>query len=250
MPSIRIFVKYLIVLFLLQLVIDLIQYFEIIERFSIFRELNLLYIPIIILLLNDFRRSNSSFKTTVWTIVALPFIVSWIGGLLGLTFREMCGESYTSSHNFMMAKCSFNVTFNPIRIMSFELMGFELYQRNLFLLSSYNLFLSPFFLFPLTYFIYVLFHFFKQKQINPFWSFVPFFHKIKLLKISDLPWTWIFIFMIPIVGLFWMYKMNKIIVQKEGIPESYAIWMTIAPHFFYGRLLFKGKEVKDETVEA
>ena len=56
--------------------------------------------------------------------------------------------------------------------------------------------------------------------------------------------------MIPIVGLFWMYKMNKIIVQKEGIPESYAIWMTIAPHLFYGRLLFKGKEVKDEIVKA
>ncbi len=124
--------------------------------------------------------------------------------------------------------------------------------------TAYNGFSS--FIFTLFYFIFtdfsilsvlILFHFtlfyyFKQNNINPYLCFIPVVKILMLAKVCNVPTSWKILLFVPVIRLYYFYKINLILTKGYNLSKLYIIGMTLLPYLFYGILIYKEKsEIND-----
>jgi len=84
-----------------------------------------------------------------------------------------------------------------------------------------------------------------EKAGQPGWvCIIPFYNIIILLKISNKPWWWIFMFFIPIANIVFMIMMLHRISLSFGKGAGFTVGLLFLSIIFWGILAFDKSEYK------
>jgi hypothetical protein len=243
-------IKFLIILIAFELILDIlklvipspIQYVESYYIFIIARAV------FFILLLKDLYKNKAKFLFALLAVLAFPIVIQIIQVGLGNVFIHFCPQQTSNNGKqgiisllnlFGDTSCSFQTQFYFFSYIEQPIF----YIKQFYATHEFSYFWSflfcPYIFYPFFFFKFCLFALFKANKRNPYLSLIPVVNNLTILKICRLPVYWIFILLIPFVRLFWFYHINKRLCELQCISESNAIWMTLLPSIFYGKLIFK-----------
>ncbi len=78
-----------------------------------------------------------------------------------------------------------------------------------------------------------------EKAGKPGWaSIIPIYNMIVMLEIAQKPWWWIFLMLIPYVGMIWGIWTINMMVKKFGKEEGFTIGCIFLPFVFFPILAF------------
>lgn len=78
-----------------------------------------------------------------------------------------------------------------------------------------------------------------KKANKPGWAaIVPIYNTLTLLEIIKKPWWWLFLMMIPFVGLIWSVWATNLFVKSFGKDEGFTVGVLLMPVVFYPILAF------------
>ena len=201
-----------------------------------------------ILLLKDLYKHKFKFGYVVLTVLVFPILIQIIQVCLGNIFIHFCPQQTSDSGGQgligLLNEMQNNSCPYPTRFDFFPYIRFPIFCiKQIFSDKEFSyfigLFFSPYVFYFFLSFKFCLFMLFKENGRNPYLSFIPIVNNITILKICKLPVSWIFILFIPLVRLFWFFKINKRLCELQNVNPSNAIWMTVIPSIFYGKLVFK-----------
>ncbi|MGI9652095.1 hypothetical protein [Chryseobacterium sp. RLHN22] len=243
-------IKFLTILLIFELLIDIlklvipaqIQYLEFSYVFTIVRAI------FFILLLKELYKQKIKFGFILLTVLLFPIFIQIIQIILGNIFIHFCPQQISDSDFQGLAGLLNETQTNncpyPTRFDFFPYIEFPIFCiKQIFSDKEFSyfmgLFFSPYIFYFFLFFKFCLFMVFKENSRNPYLSFIPIVNNMMILKICKLPVSWIFFLFIPFVRLFWFFKINKRLSELQNINPSIAIWMTLIPPIFYGKLVFK-----------
>lgn len=245
-------IKYLLILVSFELVLHVLKLIipvqvQQIESFEILRIIRAI---IFIFLLKDLYKCKIEFVQALLTVIAFPLVLQLIQVCFGNIFINFCPAEVSKPlvpgilgllNEFKGNNCNYITRFS-----FFPFLEHPLYCLKMFLVSFEFRYLWDFFLCPLVFYFFLFFKFclfkvFERNSENPYLSLVPVVNDITLLKICQFPVYWIFALLIPFVRLLPYYKINKRLCEIESVSQSNAIWITLLPYVFFGKLLVKSK---------
>ncbi|MEY3051689.1 MAG: hypothetical protein RLY31_1474 [Bacteroidota bacterium] len=78
-----------------------------------------------------------------------------------------------------------------------------------------------------------------EKAGQPGWAvIVPIYNLLVLLRIVGKPWWWLFLMIIPYVGLIWSIWTTNLLSKKFGKDEGFTVGLILLPVIFYPLLAF------------
>ena len=78
-----------------------------------------------------------------------------------------------------------------------------------------------------------------KKANKPGWAaIVPIYNTLTLLEIIRKPWWWLFLVMIPGVGIIWGIWATNLFVKSFGKDEGFTVGVLLLPVVFYPILAF------------
>jgi hypothetical protein len=237
--------KYLIILFVFEILIGIlkltaplfVQTIELDHVFVLVRAIIFIY------LLKECYILRVNFKSILIVVVSYIIVLDFIQVGLGTIFINFCSpeNNYDQANlsNLLSNACSFPTSLNLLYYFEIPF----IFLKQFFQTYNYgylvNCFLSPYILYLFLFYKFCLFHLFQQNNKNPYLSFIPIVNKIILLQLCQLPRYWIFFLVIPFVRLFFLFKINKRLIEIQHIENTKPIFLTLFPVVFYGELTFK-----------
>lgn len=89
---------------------------------------------------------------------------------------------------------------------------------------------------------------FKKGDISVVKAYIPIYNFIKLLNLGDFKWYYIFLFMIPIINIWFIIYFNIRLGKKFSKKNSFIVGMILLPIIFYTILAFN-KDKYNESIE-
>ncbi len=72
------------------------------------------------------------------------------------------------------------------------------------------------------------------KAGKPGWAiFIPIYNIIVWLEIAKKPWWWLFLMMIPYIGMIWGIWSINMVVKKFGKDSGFTVGCVLLPFIFY-----------------
>lgn len=82
-----------------------------------------------------------------------------------------------------------------------------------------------------------------EKAGQPGWAvLIPIYNGIIMLKIIGKPWWWIFLMMIPYVGIVWVIWSINLLAKSFGKSEGFTVGLVLLGIVFYPMLAFGDAE--------
>jgi hypothetical protein len=243
-------IKYLVILTTFELVLDILTLLipSQIQRPGYSGFLVIARAVIFILLLNDLYKGKAKFAVAVFAFLAFPVLTQIIQVCLGNIFIHFCPQQISDNgkksllslfSKFEGKKCHF-----PVKFYFFPYIEYLFFCIKRFFATRdfgflWGFLFSPYIIYLFLFFRFCLFKVFEKNNRNPYLSLVPVVNSIILLKTCRLPVYLILILLIPFVRLFYFYRINKQLCEIQNLNKSNAIWMTVFPQIFYGKLVFR-----------
>jgi hypothetical protein len=83
---------------------------------------------------------------------------------------------------------------------------------------------------------------FKKASQPGIFAIIPIFNIIILLKIIKRPWWWVFLWLIPVVGLIWRIQGWILMVRYFGKPEAFGVGCVFVAFIALPILAFDGSK--------
>jgi hypothetical protein len=242
--------KFLLFLFLYKLVVHILGVVlpTQMDRLGYIGLFTVLDAVIFIWLLQTLYKQKVTYKLVLAVVLLWPIVNQILQVGLGNIFIHFCPEEKNESSLQGLQKlfelmepkrCNYQTTFYFFDYIYMPYFYAKRMYFNFGFFDVTNFLLSPYIFYPILFYKYCLYMLFKRHSKNALLSLIPIVNSIVLLKICKLPAAFILLLLLPFIRLFYFLKINKQLCSLENIAQRNAIWLTLLPQVFYGKLVYK-----------